>query len=289
MACLLDSALRKLIGIRRISAGVRIVKSTQAHSLIDIAPAVWDLQYLQTMAVHAQVIPTIAVGLARLKNARSDSLRQKLDLISTSRPVSSGNNAQVHIEAPTTDEITNRLWSLCQTGIRPDPAKRRKTTRESAEDVIKRPLPNIEARGFELAGAPLEYAYDFDDGALMGGENHRLVTGHGHYADYPEETQGPGYCERHSFPLAGGDGIVGDGEQLGELTDNSDAEYLYADGYGNVYRIEKQDAPEQETSWPSSPPLIPYDDLSDEASQEVLVWGDEDSNEAYIIYHEVQQ
>jgi hypothetical protein len=47
MAHLLDFAFRKLIGVKGSSPGLRTIKSMVSPSLIDIAPAVWDLQYLQ--------------------------------------------------------------------------------------------------------------------------------------------------------------------------------------------------------------------------------------------------
>jgi hypothetical protein len=47
MAHLLDFALRKLIGVKGTSPGLRTIKTMASPSLIDIAPAVWDLQYLQ--------------------------------------------------------------------------------------------------------------------------------------------------------------------------------------------------------------------------------------------------
>jgi hypothetical protein len=77
MACLLDSALRKLIGIRRISAGLRIVKSTQAHSLIDIAPAVWDLQYLQ-VEYCPECLLELTDSNGRLWQCTHKSFRQSL-------------------------------------------------------------------------------------------------------------------------------------------------------------------------------------------------------------------
>ena len=47
MTHLLDFAFRKLIGVKGSSPGLRTIKSVVSPSLIDIAPAVWDLQYLQ--------------------------------------------------------------------------------------------------------------------------------------------------------------------------------------------------------------------------------------------------
>lgn len=55
MSCLLDFALRKIIGIKGTVPGLRVVKSAASPSLIDIAPAVWDLRYLQVRH-HAETV-----------------------------------------------------------------------------------------------------------------------------------------------------------------------------------------------------------------------------------------
>ncbi|KAK4132866.1 hypothetical protein BT67DRAFT_383879 [Trichocladium antarcticum] len=47
MASLLDFAFRKLIGVKKAAPGKKMFKTTPSPSLIDIAPAVWNLQYLQ--------------------------------------------------------------------------------------------------------------------------------------------------------------------------------------------------------------------------------------------------
>lgn len=47
MASLLDFAFRKLIGVKKAAPGRKLFKITPSPSLIDIAPAVWNLQYLQ--------------------------------------------------------------------------------------------------------------------------------------------------------------------------------------------------------------------------------------------------
>ncbi|KAL2160004.1 hypothetical protein VTH06DRAFT_1659 [Thermothelomyces fergusii] len=47
MAVLLDIAFRKVIGVRGATPGIKTIKSLAAPSLIDIAPAVWDMRYLQ--------------------------------------------------------------------------------------------------------------------------------------------------------------------------------------------------------------------------------------------------
>lgn len=51
MALFLDVALRKLIGVKHTSPGVKITEDTQFPSLIEIAPAVWNIRYLQVCKV----------------------------------------------------------------------------------------------------------------------------------------------------------------------------------------------------------------------------------------------
>jgi len=56
MACLLDFAFGKLVGIRGASPGMKTIKRTGTPSLIDIAPAVWDLQYLRvSLCIQVQL------------------------------------------------------------------------------------------------------------------------------------------------------------------------------------------------------------------------------------------
>lgn len=59
MSHLLDFAFRKLIGLKGSSPGLRMVKSMVSPSLIDIAPAVWDLRYLQAR-YHVQLLLNLA-------------------------------------------------------------------------------------------------------------------------------------------------------------------------------------------------------------------------------------
>jgi hypothetical protein len=59
MARLLDFAFRKLIGIKGSFSGMRTIKSMTSPSLIDVAPAVWDLGYLQ---VRGHVQPQLNIA-----------------------------------------------------------------------------------------------------------------------------------------------------------------------------------------------------------------------------------
>lgn len=47
MASLLEFAFRKLVGLKGAATGYRTLKNTVSVSLIELAPAVWNLQYLQ--------------------------------------------------------------------------------------------------------------------------------------------------------------------------------------------------------------------------------------------------
>jgi hypothetical protein len=71
MARLLDFAFRKLIGVRRSFPGARTIKRMTSPSLIDVAPAVWDLGYLQ---VRAHVQPWL--NIADWRHRRCLSMRK---------------------------------------------------------------------------------------------------------------------------------------------------------------------------------------------------------------------
>ena len=47
MAYLLDFAFSKLIGVKGVTRGLRTIHNAASPPLMDIAPAVWDLRYLQ--------------------------------------------------------------------------------------------------------------------------------------------------------------------------------------------------------------------------------------------------
>jgi hypothetical protein len=77
MACLLDFAFRKLVGIKGTWPGMKTVKRMDSPSLIDIAPAVWDLQYLQ-VSLHIQVYLSVAYHGYRQCLHTPKSYRQSL-------------------------------------------------------------------------------------------------------------------------------------------------------------------------------------------------------------------
>ena len=70
------------------------------------------------VTAHTCAIPAIANGIARLSNAKSPSLREKLaKLASKAREGRNGSAA----EDPVSVEIKAKLWALCQTGVQVEP------------------------------------------------------------------------------------------------------------------------------------------------------------------------
>lgn len=47
VSLLVKAALNKLLGVKKITPGVRVARDLAGPSLIDIAPAVWNIRYLQ--------------------------------------------------------------------------------------------------------------------------------------------------------------------------------------------------------------------------------------------------
>jgi hypothetical protein len=72
MGRLLDFALRKLVGIKGTSPGMRTIRSRASPSLMDIAPAVWNLQYLQVKPhIPTYVVKSIDHGYRRWRYTRT--------------------------------------------------------------------------------------------------------------------------------------------------------------------------------------------------------------------------
>ncbi|KAK4455669.1 hypothetical protein QBC34DRAFT_460682 [Podospora aff. communis PSN243] len=121
MSLFVEAGLRKLIGVRGPSAGIRVTRRDKSPSLIEIAPAVWNIRYLQLLTAHARVIPAIAEGIARLSTSRSPTLREKVARLRGSRigeviaANRHGSSKDVEIGAE------SRLWTLCQSTIHAEP------------------------------------------------------------------------------------------------------------------------------------------------------------------------
>ncbi|KAK3397314.1 hypothetical protein B0T20DRAFT_500964 [Sordaria brevicollis] len=146
MALFLDVALRKLVEVKHNSPGIKVFSGdADFPSLIEIAPAVWNLRYLQSMTAHAKTIPTIASGVARLRNAQAASLREKVSKLSgASGAEPPSNNSPSHaaegnLEEAIMKEVGKRLWTLCQTTIRVEPTVKTGSKRKVKVDEKEAP------------------------------------------------------------------------------------------------------------------------------------------------------
>ncbi|KAL2019134.1 hypothetical protein VTK56DRAFT_10085 [Thermocarpiscus australiensis] len=275
MAYLLDFAFRKLIGVKRTSSGIRTVKSMPPPSLTDIAPAVWNLRYLQAISAHAQIIPSIASGIARLRNAKSASLREKVALISP-RKASSDDCKQVEADTGTTNEIKKRLWFLCQTGISAEPIRRSDNRRKADENTVEETPSQVDIAGSEVVehDAPFSYVDEFSDSDAFGTEMGQGAAEYAHCSEFPQELLcGPDISEDAIVSFE-----VDDGGPPSDLTNSSEADYFYTDGHGNIYPIDSHALPEpDEVAWPPDQQLVECESLGNEEVQELEmgIYGDE--------------
>ncbi|KAK3304314.1 uncharacterized protein B0T15DRAFT_236431 [Chaetomium strumarium] len=291
MGRLLDFALRKLIGVKGLSPGMKIIKRLAAPSLTDIAPAVWDLQYLQTMSIHAQVIPGIAAGVSRLRNARSSGLRKKLNnLLRKQNAVDDSIRDSVDVEEATvTDEVKKRLWTLCQTRIRPIPARGNQVRKGMDGNMTKHLPVQIVPEGEVLIqhANSLCYARVVSNNITIEDESFELATGFDTYGlpgtffepDSPPELE----HIRHTAESYTSEDAA---QSSDDGTHRSEVDYFYADGQGNVYPIERHAVPGSgEVGWPVIPEVTEAEGCTREDEETATSW-DESPNEEYIMYHE---
>ncbi|KAK3951055.1 hypothetical protein QBC32DRAFT_393383 [Pseudoneurospora amorphoporcata] len=265
MALFLDVALRKLLGVKHTSPGVKVTEDTQLPSLIDIAPAVWNLRYLQSMTVHAQTIPTIANGMARLRNARSATLRAKVNKLLGAEAVSSTTSHPDDYEDGIRKEVEKRLWSLCQTSIHVEPTvktSKRKAKADGealadtqAEEMLDE-FTQLTEDGWvnhhhsslahdypfglfeegtdsdtetDTDAVEYEYQYELGNAALLEDREGWLSEDHSE-----EETYG-----ENEIDLGDADGEV---MALYEPQPSSEGDYVYADALGNLHPIPRHQA-----------------------------------------------
>ena len=242
------------------------------------------------MCIHAQVMPSIAAGVARLRNAQSASLRAKLDLLTGRGSSQDAIERPGGSEADDVKEVKGRLWLLCQTRIRPEPMKGHRIKRNADQSTTRQPPTQLAPKEEEIV-APLSYA-EPSGNIFDTAENYDLV------ADYGHDWALPGAFVELDQPDVGflptpQPYMHGDGEEplSDELTPSSEGDYFYTDGQGNVYSVERHDVPDDHRhhrlEWPSSPQPAPSEGFTDEEDVEVEDW-DPSPDETYIMYHEVQ-
>lgn len=239
------------------------------------------------MSVHAQAIPLIAAGIVRLKHAHSVSLQEKLNILSGKE---TGGNHSQNPEDPETDgpdEVKRRLWLLCQTRIRPEPIKGHQIKRNAAETAVDQPPSQLLA-GREIETLP-HYIDDFEsEGPIFAGKND--LTEHDEpYDVLPGVSDESNYLEPVGLLPTEQPYMLEDGEPSSDdWTRSSEGDYFYTDGQGNMYPVERQEAPEDEQAdWPSTPQLVDSEAFDHAEDEGEAPW-DESVNEAYVMYHEVQ-
>jgi hypothetical protein len=120
-------------------------------------------------------------------------------------------------------------------------------------------------------------------------EYYELMAGQDPYIELPGEVlDDPDFPESHGLPHINEPDGVDDSElSSDDWTDSSEADYFYTDGHGNVYPVETHAVPEtDEVGWLSTPQLVESEGFN---HGEMEIYGDENANQTYIMYHEVQQ
>ncbi|KAL0470683.1 hypothetical protein QR685DRAFT_261364 [Neurospora intermedia] len=264
MALLLDAALRKLIGVKHTFPGVKVTEDRQSPSLIEIAPAVWNLRYLQSMAAHAQTIPAIANGLARLRSARSAMLRDKVNKLrgagAEDEAISSTLSHSDDLEDGIGKEVEKRLWSLCQTSIHVKPAS--KTGKRKAkgngdapadtqEEEILEGFTQLTDDGWVNHHPSLTHDYHPFDLLEQGANTNTDMDTHTDVVEYDYQYQFEivALLGDHSEEETYGDDRVeewydveGEDMALDELQPSSEGDYVYADGLGRLHPISRHQA-----------------------------------------------
>jgi hypothetical protein len=241
------------------------------------------------MVVHAQVISSISAGIARLRNARSASLREKVDNLTRRGTIGEDNQTLVDAEADATDEVKKRLWLMCQTHIRPEPIKGPCVPRKADQSAAER-LPSQLALAEQGPGVSTLYIDGLDDTALSVMESYDLVADDDPYVTLPEVLPGPVYPEAGSALQPGELHLLEQGgPSSDEWTHSSEGDYFYTDGQGNVYPVERQAVPKaDQIEWTSDPQLSDSNEFYHEDEGELEEHWDGGAKQTYIMYHEAQ-
>ncbi|KAJ4404252.1 hypothetical protein N0V85_004910 [Neurospora sp. IMI 360204] len=220
-----------------------------------------------SMTAHAQTSPAIANGIARLRNARSSTLREKVGRLqgAEAEAVSSTLEHPYDPEDGIRKEVEKRLWSLCQTSIHVEPTvkinkRKAKVDGEAPADTqaeemmeaftqltddgwVNHPPSFGHDYPFDLFDQGTDTDTETDTDAVEYGYQYQLgnvalFEDHAEWLpeDYSEEET---YGERE-VDFEGDD----DGEdmELGELQPSSEGDYVYADGYGRLHPIPRDQA-----------------------------------------------
>ncbi|KAK3387125.1 hypothetical protein B0H63DRAFT_150130 [Podospora didyma] len=216
--------------------------------------------------------------MARLRNARSSSLREKIHRMGAQGSL---DHEKQNSDDPVIDEVRRKLWLVCQTSIRQEPFVSHDNRKREDKLVTSRPTLEPEASPeLDL----VEYWLDFDDlgDAFHGEEEDTDIVIYDHmleqtpFSDFSQETFEDDIVEGEEFlsydPHYNGleDRTSSDDDWL----DDAEADYFYTDGQGNFYPVERQQSLELgELERPLSPQPSAYDSESDGYSQGFIYIG----------------
>ncbi|KYK61263.1 hypothetical protein DCS_02405 [Drechmeria coniospora] len=131
--------------------GVTVLESNPHCSLISLAPGVFHVPYLTAVSDRAKFLPIIATSLARMRNAESPILRQKMAaLLETGTGAVEGGDMNP-IFTPTAERITRSIersfWVVIVSTIKPPPLPKKHMTVPRASEVS--PHDAASETGFE--------------------------------------------------------------------------------------------------------------------------------------------
>lgn len=216
------------------------------------------------MTAHAQTIPAIANGLARLRSARSAMLRDKVNKLlgagAEDEAISSTLSHSDDLEDGIGKEVEKRLWSLCQTSIHVKPAS--KTGKRKAkgngdapadtqEEEILEGFTQLTGDGWVNHHPPLTHDYHPFDLFEQGANTNTDMDTDTDAVEYDYQCQFGivallgDHSEEETY---GEDGVEewydveGEDMTLDELQPSSEGDYVYADGLGRLHPISRHQA-----------------------------------------------
>ena len=237
------------------------------------------------MAVHASIIPTIASGLSRLTNARSCSLRDKLERLTRggftddSQKPGAGENAS--------SEIKKRLWLSCQTKIQADPTKRLPSQRRINERHIGSDAAEWEMTEQYEVASPTD---ESSPNAFVGVDCHEneaeaypFIGSEGELLDLPVANNIYQTMEPES-------GRSYDEPTYDQPTCSSEGDYFFMDTEGNLVPVEEDigivDDEEELEEWGSDYPVDDFHANDELEGDDQRYINNNDVRQGYLPYGE---
>lgn len=195
-----------------------------------------DLTEPQAIYEHSRAIPSIAAGIARLRNARSATLRGKLDNLV--RPLTPKEDEQELADSglDVTDEVGRRLWQLCRSRIQAGLVRRPFSTRRAERNTVEPPRVQFDSAETRWENTPI---YEADENYFSTTERHDPAEDFDMSGGVLEVLSEPALPQIGMLAEETSDSyILGDGAPSSDnLTLSSEGDYFYSDGQGNVFPI----------------------------------------------------